>query len=360
MSAPGSSGAIVYSTSGGVDAIDEHSRRLTAAMSAAGTPARYVPDGLRSVRAAPEIPAWVLLEYNPFAYGRWGFAPDLLRDALLLRRRGVPLAIMVHEAWVAIEDAKSAVLGAVQRLQLRSLMELAGVILTSTEALARAVGRDAIHVPIANNITPVATTKQAARRALGLPDGLVVSLLGPGRPGQLLDFAAAAVTAIAASRGEEPTTVLNLGARARELDVAPDLDVRTPGLLADRDLSLHLWSSDMLLLPFDDGLSTRRSSLMAALAHGRPVVGLHGRNTDSLLLEHDEALVLTAAGDIEAFVRAAVSLAAAPARRRTVGDAGRRLYDECFDWPHLARRVACALDSILPPASSTTPIAALA
>ncbi|HEY6887604.1 MAG TPA: hypothetical protein VI300_07490, partial [Solirubrobacter sp.] len=62
-----------------------------------------------------------------------------------------------------------------------------------------------------------------------------------------------------------------------------------------------------------------------------------------ILLAHPEALPLTAAGDRAAYARAAVALAADPERRRAIGERGRALYAECFDWPVLARRVGAEL-----------------
>jgi glycosyltransferase involved in cell wall biosynthesis len=344
MRALDGAGIVVYRASAGVDAIDEYSRRLVQALRATGEDTRYVADGLASVRRSTGQPPWVLLQYNPFGYGRWGVAPGLVRDAIALRRRtGMPLGVMVHEAWVDMADWRSTVMGAWQRLQLRSLLRFADVVMTSTQALARELGRGAIHVPVATTITPIATTTRSARDRLGLADELVVALLGRANPSRALDYAAAAIAAIAEARGARALTVLNLGADAPPLEVEPAVDVRTPGRLEAGELSLRLSASDVVLLPFTDGVSTRRTTLMAALAHGRPVVGLHGHNTDEVLVDHPEALTLTPVGDPGAFARAAVALASDPDRLDAAGAAGRRLYAEQFDWPVLAQRVLSAL-----------------
>jgi glycosyltransferase involved in cell wall biosynthesis len=82
---------------------------------------------------------------------------------------------------------------------------------------------------------------------------------------------------------------------------------------------------------------------MAALAHGRPVVSLDGCSTDSVLASAKDALVLTPVGDRPEFARAVMTLAADPARRQAIGEAGRRLYEQHFDWPVIARTVASLL-----------------
>jgi glycosyltransferase involved in cell wall biosynthesis len=84
---------------------------------------------------------------------------------------------------------------------------------------------------------------------------------------------------------------------------------------------------------------------MAALAHGRPVLGLHGHSTDRVLADAPDALVLTPVGEPRAFARTAVELTGDPARLRHIGEAGRRLYEAEFDWPVLARNLGAVLES---------------
>jgi glycosyltransferase involved in cell wall biosynthesis len=51
-----------------------------------------------------------------------------------------------------------------------------------------------------------------------------------------------------------------------------DLRVMITGQCAEADVSAHLLAADIAALPFADGASFRRGSLLAALAHGLPVV----------------------------------------------------------------------------------------
>jgi glycosyltransferase involved in cell wall biosynthesis len=222
--------------------------------------------------------------------------------------------------------------------------------MVSTEALADEIGGGAIHTPVASNITPIATTSSAARRQLGLGDRLVVALFGRDHPGRALEYADAAIRALADARGADGFVVLNLGADAPPVGDGSGVEVRTPGRLDADELSLRLWASDLVLLPFVDGVSTRRSTLMAPLAHARPVLALRGYNTDRVLLERPDALMLTPAGDPDAFARAAVALTDDSEQLRALGAAGHRLYTEAFDWPALARRVRSALAASLSPA----------
>jgi glycosyltransferase involved in cell wall biosynthesis len=341
----GSPGAVVYRAGGSIDAIDEYSRRLVQTLQTIGAEAEYFSGGPSSVPTGDRDRSWILLQYNPFSYGRAGFAPTLVRDVIALRRRsGARLALMIHEAWVDMTSPKWTLVGVWQRAQLRALLPLADTVLTSTEALAREVRHGAVHVPIATTITPVSTPRHTARQQLALDDKLAVAVFGRGNPSRALDHAEHAIDALAGAHGAERLAVLNIGADAPKLAVRDGVDVRTPGALPAEEVSRWLLASDIVLLPFTDGLSTRRTTLMAALAHGRAVLGLSGRNTDLVLREARDAIALTPAGDLDAFSRAAVELTTDPGRLDALGAAGQRLYEARFDWPVLARTVASILE----------------
>jgi glycosyltransferase involved in cell wall biosynthesis len=338
-------GLVAYRHVRPASAIDEYSRHLVRALREAGIAAGYEDGGLSGVLARATPPRWILLQYNPFSYGRWGFAPGLVRDAISVRRRWprTPLVVTVHEAWVPFRDWRSAFMGTYQRAQLRMLLQAADGVIVVRETLAAELRFACTQIPVASNITPIPLTPQAAREELGLEGKLVVALFGTGHPSRALDHAAAAIVALASRHGRHHVCVLSLGRDSPCVAVPPAVEVRTPGSLAAADVSLHLRASDVLLLPFTDGLSTRRSTLMAGLAHGLPVVGLRGVNTDRILIRHADATVMTPCGDPDAYARAAVELEADRARLQAVGVAGRELYDRNFDWSVVARMVIAAL-----------------
>jgi glycosyltransferase involved in cell wall biosynthesis len=96
-------------------------------------------------------------------------------------------------------------------------------------------------------------------------------------------------------------------------------------------------------MTFTDGVSTRRTTLMAGLAHALPVVGLRGVSTDGVLLKHPTALALTPVGDRQAFVKAVLDITVDRHRLETGGNAARALYTSHFDWPVAADRLLVAL-----------------
>src|SRR5207248_8710803 len=96
---------------------------------------------------------------------------------------------------------------------------------------------------------------------------------------------------------------------------------------------LHLLACDLMVQPFEDGVTTRRTSIMAALAHGVPTVTTRGRLTEPLW-RASGAVGLAPAGDPTALATVAADLLAEPRRRQRLGAAGRATYDEFFDVRH--------------------------
>src|SRR5262249_13395520 len=138
---------------------------------------------------------WIVLHYQPFSYGRWGFAPALIAAAAGTRRHGDQrLALMVHEAWVPMVDWRSTLMGLWQRADVGALVRMAAAAMASTEALSRTTG-GAVPMPIPANIVTIDTTPTAARSRLGLDGKLAVALFGRDHESRALDHADRAIAA---------------------------------------------------------------------------------------------------------------------------------------------------------------------
>ena len=103
--------------------------------------------------------------------------------------------------------------------------------------------------------------------------------------------------------------------------------------LPGEHLSCHLSACDLMIQPYPDGISTRRTSVMAALAHGRPVVTTLGRLTEPLWTE-SSAVAIVAADDAAALASLAASLIDLPSERERLAFAGATLYRDYFDLRH--------------------------
>jgi len=109
--------------------------------------------------------------------------------------------------------------------------------------------------------------------------------------------------------------------------------VHASGPLAADAVSLHLGACDLMLQPYPDGVSTRRGSMMAALAHRRPVVTNAGVFSEPLWRQSG-AVALVEAGDIAATRAALTHLADDTEERARLGAAAGALYADRFNIAH--------------------------
>ena len=89
-----------------------------------------------------------------------------------------------------------------------------------------------------------------------------------------------------------------------------------------------LKASAVALQPFPDGISTRRTSAMAPLALGVPVVSTDGFLTDAVWREGD--VVLASSGRPVELARLCLEVLSDSAKGRALGERGARLYRKRF------------------------------
>ena len=105
---------------------------------------------------------------------------------------------------------------------------------------------------------------------------------------------------------------------------------------APEEVSALLAASDLCLAPIVDGVSSRRTTVVAALAHGLPIIGTDGTCTDDVFRGTD-ACRLVRPDDSRGFVHDLETLVADSARRRQGSLAARALFDDHFTWDRIAR-----------------------
>ena len=141
-------------------------------------------------------------------------------------------------------------------------------------------------------------------------------------------------------RGRHDQTVLLLGRgsealREKLIDRHPDLagQVHTTGPLTASDISRHLSACDVMVQPYPDGVSSRRTSLMGGLSHGLPIVTTLGHLTEPFWARSG-AVALAPVGDVAAIRGATEQLLASVIARNRMGDAAKALYRDRFDVKH--------------------------
>jgi glycosyltransferase involved in cell wall biosynthesis len=127
-------------------------------------------------------------------------------------------------------------------------------------------------------------------------------------------------------------------AAARDLLREPDMEGRVvaPGALEAQDVAAHLLACDVLVQPYPDGVSTRRTSAMAGLALGVPTATNAGPATEPVWHESN-AVELSPSED--GLAAAAERVLGDPVRAAGLGQRGRALYERQFSLEH----TICAL-----------------
>ena len=144
---------------------------------------------------AADPPDWVLLQYQPFSYGRWGLNLHLPRVMRQIKRRHprTRFALMVHEPFVPIDCWQNAVMTTWQRWQLWMLGRAADTVFFSIEPWAQKFaiwfpGKPVRPLPVGSNIPLVALSRAEARARLGIPeDTLILGLFGTAHASRLLE-----------------------------------------------------------------------------------------------------------------------------------------------------------------------------
>lgn len=310
---------------------------------------------LERVRAASGCGP-VLWQYVPHMYGRGGVNFAVPGAMAQLAREGRPQVVLAHEIRAPFSLWPHRTFYAMaHRLMWRRVRSVAQAIGISTSAwLERERGRRPdvrggarvgarptwFLAPSPSNI-PVVRVQSGHRQAWREGQGLGVEsrclgFFGSVGSGKQFEWVLAGWRE--ARRRVSCTGLVVLGGRPEpRLTEEERRWFRPLGFLPGEEVSRALQALDLLVLPFEDGVSERRSSFMVGLTHGLAVVTTVGEGTGKELAGEDfywgVALNAGATGYATA-VREAVT---EDGRRQEMGGRAARRYAARYDWPCLAK-----------------------
>lgn len=329
-----------------------------------GSVTPYGSDGLNwSPRVWPAVvaalgasrPDWLHIQYQTGAYG---MRPGV--NLLPWRLRGLParprVAVTFHDLLVPYLFPKA---GPVRLWVNRRLARDADAVIATNRAdldtlrawlrptAHAAQPAQLTHIPIGSNIAvapPEGYDRGAWRAGLGVAaDELLVAyfgLLSPSKGAETLVEALAQLALPwrlllvggAATAPQDQAYAEAVRARMAALGLANRAIVT--GHVPDGEVSAHLLAADCVALPFSDGASFRRGSLLAALAHGRPVITTTPADLGTSA-DLEGAALLLPAGDSAALAAALARLAAEPALAHAIAAGGTALASR-FSWASIA------------------------
>lgn len=296
------------------------------------------------------------LQYQAAAYGMHP-AINLLPWRFRLMR---PLLLVTfHDLRVPYLFPKA---GPVRRGAIAALAKgCDGVIVTNVqdEAEARGYGLEPYLIPIGSNISPrlpPGYEREEWRARWGVKEEPLLSYFGLLHESKGVEVLFRALARLL-EEGErvkllmvggkigasDPTTTdyaHQMEALGRELG----LEILWTGYVEDEEVSANLLASDICVLPYKDGVSLRRGSLMAALAHGLPIISTRPSIRVKELIE-GENIVLVPPDDVEALVARIQELIASEGLRRCLGEGAKRV-SRAFSWERIAEETVALYSSL--------------
>ncbi len=302
---------------------------------------------------------WGCFQYVPQMYGRrgicWGASeiPSALRQKIKCR-----VATTFHEfipGWKL--NPKGAFLSTVMRLQTRRALAGCDLAITTCSRYVHdlqtisSVRLPVLMIPVGANISPVEVSQRRLeefRQQHQLHGARVFGVFGRLAPFRnypsairVLDRAIknginARLMLIGCVESSNPALFHELLQLARGLGVDKQLIVT--GDLSAEEVSLHLQLVDVFLFPLCDGLSTRNTTVMTAMAHGLPIIFHTPRpgNYDGYRVPFGRSVPI---GDEEGFIQSAVYFLKEYAHDSIVKrQANKDYFEKHFSWSSISRQ----------------------
>ena len=309
-------------------------------------------------------PRRILVQYVPHGYGQRSMnVPFCTWLWQRVTRHGDTLEIMVHEAFLNFEGSwRQYGAALIHRLMTVILLRGASRVWVSIPECERrwkfyTFGRHGPFqwLPVPSNIRVASDDGAicALRRRYAPEGGLLLGHFGTyGLP--VLSVLEPIIETIAREIPDLPLLLMGMNSqefRKHFIEKHPTLEstLEATGPLDPESLSHHIAACDVMIQPYPDGATTRRTSLMIGLAHGKPIVTTASEVTEPLWAE-SAAVGITPSGDADAFVKLLRRLLWDPAERARMSRAAQKLYQERFDISH-------TVAALRPPASECVPCA---
>ncbi|HEX4948623.1 MAG TPA: glycosyltransferase [Blastocatellia bacterium] len=292
--------------------------------------------------AAPRL---LLVQYCFNSWGRRGLNFDFGRWLLERRRKGDEIHMMMHEPfypWILRDRPTRWILAAAQRWMMRTLLAACSKVYLAIPAYESALRpyepdgrRPMIWLPIPSNV-PVVSNQSAVeslRRQMGLEDRVIIGSFSIYAEGKQLSKVLPELLLRHSERvgvffGRNSDSFV-----AAQIAKYPQLKSQliSKGLLSLEEASLHLQLCDLLLQPYYDGVSSRRTSVMAGISHGRPIVTTKGSATEPIWSEAN-CVALSELSDVRGFIQTAEFLIKDANARKKLGAAAAQTYRQYFEW----------------------------
>ena len=306
-----------------------------------GYRATSLPSLSRALDACPG-PRRLIVQWVPHGYGYKSLNLPFCVWVAARARHGDSIELMIHEPFLPFDAGRFRQnLGAlVHRGMLMLLLRAADRVWVSTPSFIGMVapwgrrGAEPIQwMPVSSPVRPVRAPEAVAARRAGLAGSApLVGYFGTCNP-LVAPRLRAALEQLVSLRPDVHVLLLGRGTAefARALPVGSPVAARLVGSGEHEagELSVLMQCCDVFLQPYPDGISARRTTAMALLEHGLPMITSQGPRTEPCWAE-SAAVRLVPSGHAEAMAGEAVALLENTPQRAGIGARARRMYREHF------------------------------
>ncbi len=326
------------------DAVHEYCNRLAAAVEPLGPHStifnlipnllsnmRSVVAQIRDTRGRGKQPVAVL-QHTHLMWSRRGYSFLFFFPIFILRLKRVPIVVIIHDPMVfggtrsrdRVRDrAQALILTGITKLADKSFLTVHPTLLAWTRRATR-VGL----LPVGSNIGVQAADSPESDSTLR-----IFVFGATHRTEEWQDI----LHVFDAAAARFPILTLTLAGRGTDLAGAlisrhsshPER-IKVLGLVSEETLSSEL-SRATLTLFLRGGLSTRRTTAVAAIAHRVPIVAYEDFETGWPMTE--AGAILIQRGDVQAAAEATIELLEQPDLRKALKERNQEVFDKYFDWP---------------------------
>jgi glycosyltransferase involved in cell wall biosynthesis len=298
----------------------------------------------------------LVLEWEPVGYGMGSVNLIFCLWIVSLVLRRARLVVMFHETFLdySKKTPQRLIAATLQRLMAFLLVNFASRVFASTaggaQALARfSVQRDKVgHLPVFSNVKTDRDPDyvKAVRASFASEQEILVGHFGR----YMAETESLAIPVLRRLLLDNPSIkVLFAGEcagryRAKLLEGYSELEprVHSAGIRTSGEIASVLAACDLMFQPYPDGITTRRSTAMAALANGRFLVSNLGPESEDLWM-HNPAVCLLAGRNAAAQADEISRIVRSPELMARGSISARRFYEQNFSLERTLRGLKASI-----------------
>ena len=311
------------------------------------------PESLKGLRiqATQWRDTWVLVQYTALAWSSRGFPLMVLRAMKILKRAGTRVGIVFHDVepypGTRLIDSLRRF---IQVRTMRRALTLADLAIFTVPpknlSWLPAAQQNAVFVPVGPNL-PIPSTSMKPSQQDAVPTIGVFSITGGESGACETREIISAVRHVSEKIGKIRLSVFGRHAELRETVLREGLrdlpvELSVEGVIDPAQVVQKLSACDVLLF-VRGAISSRRSSAIAGIACGLPIIAFSGSETAAPITDAGVVLVSPdRPGDLNA---ALVRVLSDASYRMELASRSRTCYQTHFSWSSIAARFSAHLDT---------------